>query len=88
MLLSHQCSKVLKTVFFIFEFIIIFHSVTLFVITQFAEWQTVLANMTKSIVIAIADWTVIACTVKHVIRATFTDVCQHEQLKLVFGSDF
>lgn len=44
--------------------------------------------MTKSIVIANADWTVIACTVKRVIRATFTDVCQHEQLKLVFGTDF
>lgn len=44
--------------------------------------------MTKSIVIANADWTVIVCTVKHVIRATFTDVCQHEQLKLVFGTDF
>ena len=60
---------------------------TLFVITQFAEWWTVLANMTMSIVIVTADWTVIACIVKHVITATSTDVCQHEQFELVFGAD-
>lgn len=67
-------------------FIIIFHSVTLFVITQFAEWWTVLENMTTSILIVNADWTVIACTVKHVITATSTDVCRLEKFELVFGT--
>ena len=56
-------------------------------ITQFAEWWTVLADMTMSIVIVNADWTVIVCTVKHVITATSTDACQHEQFELVFGTD-
>ena len=60
---------------------------TLFAITQFAEWWTVLVDMTMSIVIVNADWTVIVCTVKHVITATSTDVCQHEQFELVFGTD-
>ena len=60
---------------------------TLFVITQFAEWWTVLTNMTMSIVIVNADWTVIACTVKHVTTATSTDVCQHEHFELVLGTD-
>lgn len=61
---------------------------TLFVITQFAEWWRVPANMIMSIVIVNAAWTVIACTVKHVITATSTDACQHEQFELVFGTDY
>lgn len=44
--------------------------------------------MIMSIVIVNAAWTVIACTVKHVITATSTDACQHEQFELVFGTDY
>lgn len=58
---------------------------TLPVITQFAEWWRVLANMTMSIVIVNAVWTVIACTVKHVTIATSTDACQHKQFEIVFA---
>ena len=56
-----------------------FHSATLPATTKFAEWWRVLANTTRYTVIVNADWTVIACIVKHVTLATSTDVCQHKQ---------